>query len=150
VLVKLDVDRLVMLDVHEVKRCTTGSNQCQIGLVCGVIESSEISIVNAETILPNVKDSLLRFGVGGTNGTKRIGNGTALNAITTKSLSCSSETTGLGWTGLAFGLGTSSVTDPLALSLWIHVCRFIVTYARALARISLMIFLGPASCWLGS
>ena len=149
-LVKLDVDWLIMLDVHEVKRCTTGSNQCQVGLVCGVIESSEISIVNAETILPNVKDSLLRFGVGGTNGTKRIRDAAALNTITTKSLSCSSETTGLGWTGLVFGIGTSSVADSLALSLDSCLCRFIVTYAFALARMSLMIFLGPASCWLGS
>jgi hypothetical protein len=150
VLVKLDIDRLIMLDVHQVKRCTTGSNQCQIGLVCGVIESSKISIVNAETILPDVKDSLLGFGVGGTNGSERIGDGTALNTVTTKSLSCSSEAIGLGRTALAFGLGTSSVTDLLALSLWIHVCKFIVTYARALARISLMSFLGLASCWLGS
>ena len=119
-LVKLDVDGLIMLDVHQVKRCTTGSNQCQIGLVCGVIESSEITIVNAETILPDVKDSLLGFGVL-TNGAKRIGDATALNTITTKSLSCSSETPGLGRSGLIFGPGASSVTDSLALSFWVQI-----------------------------
>jgi hypothetical protein len=83
VLVKFDVDRLIMLHVHEVKRCAAGSDQRQVGLVSGVIESSKISIINAETILPDVKNSLLRFGSGGADWTKRIGDATALNTVTT-------------------------------------------------------------------
>jgi hypothetical protein len=83
VLVKLDIDRLVMLHVHEVKGCAAGSNQCQVGLVGGVIESSKIPIINTETILPDVKNSLLGFSIGGANWTERIGDATALNTVTT-------------------------------------------------------------------
>jgi hypothetical protein len=80
---KLDVDRLIMLHVHKVERCATGSDQRQVGLVSRVIESSKISIINAETILPDVKNSLLGFGSGGADWTERIRNAATLNTITT-------------------------------------------------------------------
>lgn len=62
-LVKLDIDGLVMLHIHEVKRCATSSDQGEVGLVCGIVKSAKVTVIDAETILPDVKNSFLRFGV---------------------------------------------------------------------------------------
>jgi hypothetical protein len=63
VLVKLDIDGLVMLHIHEVKGRATSSDQGEVSLVGGIVKSAKVTIIDTEAILPDVKNSFLRFGV---------------------------------------------------------------------------------------
>lgn len=111
---KLDVDGLIMLHIHEVKRSTTRSNQCKVSLVGRVVESAEISIINAEAVLPDVKDSLLGFSVARAGWAEGIGDGTTFDAITTKCLSGSTEAAGLRGPSLAFGFRARSISKSVS------------------------------------
>jgi hypothetical protein len=106
VLLELNIDPLVHLDVHEMNRRPSFPDHLQVGPVLRVIEASQLAIVNAETIGPNVQDALLyRAVVGcGRNGTAAgVGDRTALDAVAAQGLACTTETSPRGPGGL-FGL----------------------------------------------
>jgi hypothetical protein len=54
VLDELYIDRLIWPNAHEVEGGTTLSDHLQVGRILCIVEPSERSIFNAETILPEV------------------------------------------------------------------------------------------------
>ena len=83
-LVKLHIDRLVMLHIHEMERRASRPDHLQIDLVGWVVETAEFSIVDAESILPDMKDALLCLRISRPSSSLRVWDASAFNAITTK------------------------------------------------------------------
>lgn len=81
-LLDLDVDRLTLLDVHEMQWCSAHANHFQVGLVGRVVKSLQFAIINAEPILPQMQDAFLRLATLRGSGSLRIRNATALNSVT--------------------------------------------------------------------
>jgi hypothetical protein len=63
-LVQLDIDRLVVLHVHEMQRRTPRPDHLKRLLVGRVVKSPKLAIVDAEAILPDVQHTLLGCHIG--------------------------------------------------------------------------------------
>jgi hypothetical protein len=61
VLLKLDVDGSIMLHIHQMERSSALPDHLQIGLVGGIVEPTQLAIIDAEAILPDVQRTLLGF-----------------------------------------------------------------------------------------
>ena len=60
-LVELDVDGLVVGDVHEVDRGAARADDGEVGGVLGVVEAVQRAVFDAEAVIPEVQDAALRF-----------------------------------------------------------------------------------------
>jgi len=101
-LLQLDVERLVVSDVHEVDRGATLLDHAQGVGVLGVVEASQGTVVDAEAVAPYVEDALLDRGVGGRLVSRsgascgrasggRVGDGSTGDAFATQSLARAAE-----------------------------------------------------------
>jgi hypothetical protein len=95
VLLQLDIDWLVILNVHQMQRSSTLSNHIQISGILRVVETVQLPVINAEAIGPKVEHPLLRLSLGAAGGRNRlagrVGNGAALNAVAADGLAGSAE-----------------------------------------------------------
>lgn len=102
-LLQLDVERLVVSNVHEVYRGPALLNHAQRVGVLGVVEASQLAVIDTEAVTPQVEDALLdlttRRGLvsatSGTSGRRASGGGigdrSALDAFASKGLARAAE-----------------------------------------------------------
>lgn len=96
VLLQLDVDGLVVVDVHQVQRRPTLADHLQVRGVLWVVEAVQLAVVDAEAVGPEVQDALLGRGLVaarrcGDRLSGRVGDGAALDAVAADGLACSAE-----------------------------------------------------------
>lgn len=73
-----------MLHVHEMQRRATGPNHLEVDLVGRVVETAKLSVVDAESILPNVKHTLLSWSIARPSSAQRIRDASTFDTITTQ------------------------------------------------------------------
>jgi len=84
------------------------SDHLEVGLVLGIIEAAKFTIIDAEPVNPDMEDSLLCRGIasGGRNGAwGRIPDTAALDAIATKCVAPTTESSGRAGSGGRFVFG---------------------------------------------
>lgn len=118
-LLELDVQRLVVSDIHEMHGCATLLDHAQSIGVLGVVKSSEDTVVNAEAIAPEVKCSLLDRAAGGGgdggDGARGVGNGATDHTLAAQGLTGAVERGGCR--------GTSRRRRTRALCLSGYACQ---------------------------
>jgi hypothetical protein len=51
-LLEFDIDTLVKAHVHEMDRCSALPDHLEVGLVLGVVEAMQFSVVDTESVVP--------------------------------------------------------------------------------------------------
>jgi hypothetical protein len=107
-LLKFHVDGLIVADIHQMERSSALSDHLEIHSVVWIIKPAEFPVINTESILPKMQNSLLwllsRWWRCTTSSSptalsarQRIGDDPTLYAVATKSLPGASEMAGSRW-----------------------------------------------------
>jgi hypothetical protein len=61
VLLQLDIDRVAVVDVHEMQGCSALPDHLKVSGIVGVVKAVERAVINAEAVTPEMKSPLLRL-----------------------------------------------------------------------------------------
>jgi len=102
VLLELNLDALIVPDVHEMQRSPALPYHLQCLLVLRVIEAEQLAVIYAEAVVPNMQNTLLRGALGFRRrygAAPRVRNHTALDSVAAEGLAGTAEERSSGGAG---------------------------------------------------
>lgn len=137
--IQIQIHLLTRLDTQQSKRCSTLVDECENGGIGGIIKAVERTVVDGETVLPQVKGALdagQRCVGGWSSGSSGgIVNDLRRSIVATESLGAASEVGGTRRRGFVFVVAWTGPVSWLKLALHAMVAKLTCAMQYILSRL---------------